>query len=114
MTTKKKKKAPAEPEPEVVSNEPEEETGDVEETEETEEEEHFDGTIKTLPPGHDPEEVLDPEKHVAIHLGGEVHKIMLLSEFPGVRPYSRTLNLNGQTVEHTHDHRGVWAYRHLG
>lgn len=87
---------------EVVSNEGQE---DVEETAEE---------VAESAPGHDPDEVLDPEKHVAIHMEGNAHKIMLLSEFRGVRPFSRTLPYNGQILEHTHDHRGVWAYRHLG
>ena len=108
-----KPKKVVEPEPEEQFEEDANMDAEDSDTDEQEEEEQ-ELPEEEAAPGHDPNEKLDPEKHVAIHLEGDAHKIMLLSEFPGTRPYSRTLKYQGKTVEHTHDHRGVWAYRHLG
>lgn len=56
---------------------------------------------------------LDPSKFVAVDVGGtggySVH------EMPeGMEKGSRTIQLAGKTYEHVGEHRGVWAYRHLG
>lgn len=57
------------------------------------------------------DEELDPEKHVAVDLGANgVYTIYDSVE----RPFARTVNMNGKTYEHVGEHRGVWAYRHLG
>lgn len=64
-------------------------------------------------PVEDPDSPLDPEKFIAVDTGGqgtyEVHPIPA-----GYRPFARTILIHGRTFEHVADHRGVWAYRHLG
>lgn len=62
----------------------------------------------------DPEaEVLDPSTHCAVDVfsnGG--YQIRELPE--GARKGERTLVFDGKTYEHVAEHRGLWAYRHLG
>lgn len=57
------------------------------------------------------EEKLDPRHHVAVDLNASGDYVIY--ENTG-RPFARTLSLGGKTYEHVAEHRGVWAYRHLG
>lgn len=107
---RKKKEPPVEDIPETPEDESTEEVVEGEEGEEEAAAEEVPAE-EAAPPA--PEDPADPKKHWFIHMGGNAYKRMTLAEVDS-RPRSRTIEWNGQTYEHTHDHQGCWAYRHLG
>lgn len=60
---------------------------------------------------------VDPDTQIAVDWGGTgnytiIDAPVLEDGTPDIR--SRHVHLQGKTFEHVAEHKGVWAYRHLG